>query len=160
MTPLDLAPIHLPPPPSWWPAAPGWWLLALLVCLVLVGATLTLRRWRKRRRLRRWLTSQIDVIAADPQWAIRLHRLLRRALCQLDPQLQQADEALWQASIVALAGKQKVSHLVKMEQQRYLNTAIHHAQPTLSEAAELLHLVLLRPRRARQRLASRRQQHG
>lgn len=160
MTPLDLAPIHLPPAPSWWPPAPGWWLLMLLVCGIVAAAVWLLRRRRRRQRLQCWLTTQLDAIAADTQWAPRLHRLLRRALCQLDPSLQQADEAHWQASIVALAGKQPVSHLLEMEQQRYRNTTASNAEPALAEATSLLHLVMLQPRRARKRLSSRRPTHG
>lgn len=37
---------HLPEPVSWWPPAPGWW---LLVGLVLLIGSLSLRAWRRWR---------------------------------------------------------------------------------------------------------------
>lgn len=147
---LALKPIHLPAAPSWWPPAPGWWLLAVLLLLLLALAIWGLLRWRSRRQKRRWLSAQLARLADAPNGATELHRLLRRAIQPLLAQ-RHLSEADWPQLLQQLAG-QPLPELLQLEALRY-QPAGQISPLALAQADGLLKLALLRPRRAKKRLA-------
>ncbi|HDS15292.1 MAG TPA: DUF4381 domain-containing protein [Proteobacteria bacterium] len=56
----ELRDILLPPRPGWWPPAPGWWLLSLLI----LGLSLLLLTWMRRRRENRPVRLALQELAA------------------------------------------------------------------------------------------------
>jgi len=79
---LDLQNLHdivVPPPPPWLPPAPGWYALGLTALLILVwGATVLHRRWRRnayRRQALAELAQLASALATDKPAHLLLPRL-------------------------------------------------------------------------------------
>ena len=112
----QLRDIHTPEPISWWPMAPGWWVLIVLAVILFVVLFRHLRKRRREREYRNYLSEQLDAIYTIWQkdqnvstYCQQANQLLKRAMVKvqtdsLDSKTTKLSENSELDSISALSG--------------------------------------------------------
>lgn len=122
---LPIADIHLPGTVSAWPPAIGWWLLALLLIALFIGASMVIKRYRKKWGYRnaalRLLEQQTKTYSegeitpsATSAYTQALLGLLKRTAVTAYPQ----------HNIAALFGQDWINALNQQTKKPYFNSTL------------------------------------
>lgn len=122
----ELRDIHVPQVSMWWPLAPGWWVLfALLVAATVAVIVFLRRRAAWNRRVDAALADLRDATARCAQdgnvaaFATVASQLLRRVARTNDPRSVVLKGVAWRDALAAMAPRQDVTRLARIEDAIY-----------------------------------------
>jgi hypothetical protein len=122
----ELRDIHVPQVSMWWPLAPGWWVLFALLLAVTVAGILVLRqRAAWNRRVDAALADLRDATARYAKegdvaaFATVASQLLRRVARTNDPRSVVLKGVAWRDALAAMAPRQDVTRLARIEDAIY-----------------------------------------
>nr|WP_063571740.1 DUF4381 domain-containing protein [Luteibacter rhizovicinus] len=122
----ELRDIHVPQVSMWWPLAPGWWVLfALLVAATVAVIVFLRRRAAWNRRVDDALADLRDATARCAQdgnvaaFATVASQLLRRVARTNDPRSVVLKGVAWRDALAAMAPRQDVTRLARIEDAIY-----------------------------------------
>jgi Domain of unknown function (DUF4381) len=122
----ELRDIHVPQVSMWWPLAPGWWVLfALLVAVTVAGILVLRQRAAWNRRVDAALADLRDATARYAKegdvaaFATVASQLLRRVARTNDPRSVVLKGVAWRDALAAMAPRQDVTRLARIEDAIY-----------------------------------------